>query len=143
MLDSSSSNENLESSKGNKKGKKPLKIEEESSLTQTKLSAMFLEIRGKLLKEQQKDETEMSYSENKLLRDENAPAETDNQENPSVHDTSTKLLPEDEEIFRKLNIPWLASELQSTTGSKEFDSEKKNLPLEKISTQNGPPKMNS
>jgi len=59
--------------------------------------------------------------------DEDAPAETDNQENPSVHDTSTELLPEDEEIFRKLNIPWLPSELQSTTGSKAFDSKKKNL----------------
>ena len=92
-----------------------------------KLSTVFLEIRGKLLKEQQKDETEMSYSENKLLMDENAPAETDNQENPSVHDISTELLPEDEEIFRNLNIPWLPSELQNTTGSKEFDSKKENL----------------
>ena len=59
--------------------------------------------------------------------DENAPTETDNQENPSVHDASTELLPEDEQIFRKLNIPWLPSELQSTTGSKAFDSEKENL----------------
>ena len=78
VLDSSSSDEKLESSKGNKKGKKPLKTEEESSLTQTKLSTVFLEIRGKLLKEQQKDETEMSYLGNKLLMDENAPNETDN-----------------------------------------------------------------
>ena len=88
---------------------------------------MFLEIRGKLLKEQQKDETEMSYSGNKLLMDENAPNETDNQENPIVHDASTELLPEDEEIFRKLNIPWLPSELQSTTRSKAFDLEKEIL----------------
>ena len=58
----------------------------------------------------------MSYSENKLLMDENAPAKTDNQENPSVHDISIELLPEDEEIFRKLNIPWLPSEIQNTTG---------------------------
>ena len=69
IIDTSSLDEKLESSKG----KKPLKIEEESSLTETKLSAMFLEIRGKLLKEQQKDETEISYSENQLLMDENAP----------------------------------------------------------------------
>ena len=80
-----------------------------------------------MLKEQQKHEIEVSCSEKKLLIDENAPAETDNQENPSFHDTSTELLPEDEEIFRKLNIPWLPSELQSTTGSKAFDSEKENL----------------
>ena len=59
--------------------------------------------------------------------DENAPVETDNQEKPSVHDTSTELLHEDEEIFRKLNIPWLPSELQSTIGSKAFDSERENL----------------
>ena len=79
MIDTSSSDEKLESSKGDSKGKKPLKTEEESILTETKLSAVFLEIRGKLLKEQQKDETEISYSENKLLMDENAPPETDNQ----------------------------------------------------------------
>ena len=59
--------------------------------------------------------------------DENAPTEADNQENPSVHETSTELLPEDEEIFKKLNIPWLPSELQGTTGGKAFDSEKENL----------------
>ena len=93
MIDTSSSDEKLEFGKGDNKGKKPLKIEEESSLTETKLSAVFLEIRGKLLKEQQKDEIEVSYSENKLLIDENAPAEADNQENPIFHDTSTELLP--------------------------------------------------
>ena len=59
--------------------------------------------------------------------DENAPAETDNQENPSFHDTSTEMLPKDEEIFRKLNIPWLPIELQNTTGSNAFDSEKENI----------------
>ena len=59
--------------------------------------------------------------------DENVRGETDNQENPIFHDTSTELLPEDEEIFRKLNIPWLPSELQNTPGSNTFDSEKDNL----------------
>ena len=41
MIDTSSSEENLESSKGKSKRKKPLKKLEESSLTQTKLSAVF------------------------------------------------------------------------------------------------------
>ena len=54
---------------------KPLKIVEESSLTETKLSAIFLELRGEMLKEQQKKETEVSYSEDKLLIDEIAPTE--------------------------------------------------------------------
>ena len=52
VLDSSSSDEKLESSKGKRKGNKPLKIVEESSLTETKLSAVFLELRGEMLKEQ-------------------------------------------------------------------------------------------
>ena len=88
---------------------------------------MFLELRGEMLKEQQKEEMEASYSENKLLMDENAPDEIDNQENPSVHGVSTELLPEDEDIFRKLNNPWFPSEVQNTTVGKVFDSEKENL----------------
>ena len=69
----------------------------------------------------------MSYSGNNLLMDENAPNETHNQENPSVHGVSTELLPEDEDIFRKLNIPWLPSELQNIERGKAFDSDKENL----------------
>ena len=43
MIDTSSLDENIESKKGDSKGKKPLKTEEESSLTEAKLSAVFLE----------------------------------------------------------------------------------------------------
>ena len=59
--------------------------------------------------------------------DENVLGETDTQENPSFHDTSIELLPKDEEMFTRINIPWLPNELQSTTGNKAFDSEKENL----------------
>ena len=111
MIDTSSSEEKLESSKGKSKGKKPLKTIEKSSLTQTKLSAVFLELRDEMLKEQQKEEVDASYSENKLLMDENAPDETDTQEIPSVPGVSTKLLQEDEDIFRKLYIPWLPNKI--------------------------------
>ena len=79
MIDNSSSDEKLDVGKGDSKRKKPLKLEEESSLTETKLSHVFLEIRGQMLKEQQKDEIEVSHSENKLLIDENVPSETDTQ----------------------------------------------------------------
>ena len=128
MLDtSSSSDENMESSKCKSKGRKPIKTIEDSSLTETKLSTVFLELRGEMLKEQQKEEMEASYLENKLLMDETAPDEIENQENLSVPDVSTELLHEEEDIFRKLNIPWLPSELQDTTTWKDFDSEKENL----------------
>ena len=80
-----------------------------------------------MLKEQQKDEIEVSHSKNKLLIDENVPSENDTQENLSFHETTTELLPEVEEIYKRLNIPWLPHEMQSTTGNKAFDSEKENL----------------
>ena len=51
MIDESSSDENLDVGKGVNKGKKPMKSEEESSLTETKLSNVFLEIWGQMLKE--------------------------------------------------------------------------------------------
>ena len=42
------------------------------------MAAMFLELRGEMLKEQQKEEMKASYSENKLVMDENAPDKADN-----------------------------------------------------------------
>ena len=111
MIDTSSSQEKLESSTSKSKGKKPLKTVEGSNLTQTKLSAVFLELRDEMLKEQQRKETEVSYSEDQQLIDEIAPTETVNQENPSIHGVSSELLHDYEDIFRKLDIPWLPSEI--------------------------------
>ena len=59
--------------------------------------------------------------------DETTPIEAASQENPIVHGVSSKLLQEDEDIFRKLDIPWLPSEIQDTTTGKVFDSEKENM----------------
>ena len=61
---------------------------EESSLTQTKLSAVFLELRDEMSKEQQRKEIEVSYSEGQQLIDEIALTEIVNQENPSIHGVS-------------------------------------------------------
>ena len=80
-----------------------------------------------MLKEQQEGEIEVSHLENKLLVDENVLGETETQENLSFHDNPIELLPKDQEIYRRLNIPWLPNEIQSTTGNKAFDSEKENL----------------
>ena len=44
VMDTSSSDEKLDFGKGDSKGKKPLKIEEEYSLTETKFSVVLLEI---------------------------------------------------------------------------------------------------
>jgi len=46
VIDYSSSDEKLDVDKGDNKGKRPMKSEKESSLTETKLSDVFLEIRS-------------------------------------------------------------------------------------------------
>ena len=125
VIDDSSSDEKLDVDKGDSKGKRPMKLEKESALTETKLSDVFLEIRSQMLKERQEGEIKVSHSENKLMVDENVPCETETKEILSFHETPTELLPEDEEIYRRLNIPWLPNEMQSTAGNKEFDSEKR------------------
>ena len=38
-----------------------------------------------------------------------APTETINQENPTIHGISSELLSDDEDIFRRLYIPWFPS----------------------------------
>ena len=95
VLDDDSSDEN------------PLKAVKEPSLIDKKLSTIFMELRGELLKEEQQKETEVSYSKDQLLIDEDIPKEVDTQENPSIPDISTDLLEEDADIFWNLNIPWM------------------------------------
>ena len=56
VIDDSSSDEKLDVVKGDSKGKRPMESERESSLTETKLSDIFLEIRSQMLQEQQEGE---------------------------------------------------------------------------------------
>ena len=55
------------------------------------------------------------------------PYEAETKENLSFPEIPIELLLEDEEIYRRLNIPWLPNEMQSTAGNKAFDLEKENL----------------
>ena len=59
--------------------------------------------------------------------EEYVPCEVEIEENLGFPETPTELLPEDEEIYKKLNIPWLLNEMQTIAGNKAFDSEKENL----------------
>ena len=80
-----------------------------------------------MLQEQQEGEIKDSHSEKKVMVEENVPCEAETEENLSFPEIPSKLLPEDEEIYKKLNIPWLPHEMQTTIGNKAFDSEKENL----------------
>ena len=80
-----------------------------------------------MLQEPREGKIEVSHSEKKLIIDENVPSEVENKENLIFPETPTELLPEDEEIYKRLNIPWIPNEMQTTAGNKAFDSEKENL----------------
>ena len=64
-----------------------------------------------MIKEEQQKEAEVSYSKDQLLIDEDIPKEADTQENPRIPDISIDLLEEDADIFRKLNIPWIPTDV--------------------------------
>ena len=80
-----------------------------------------------MLQEQQEGEIKASHSEKKVMVEENVPCEAETEENLSFPGNPTELLPEDEEIYKILNIPWLLNEMQTTARNKAFDSEKENL----------------
>ena len=109
------------------KAKRSLQSEEDSNITQTKLSTVFLELRAELLKHQQEKETEVPYVEGQPLKDEATAREIDTHGKPSIPDISTDLLDEDAGIFRKLDIPWMPSDAQETTTGKFIDSDKENM----------------
>ena len=59
--------------------------------------------------------------------EEKFPCKAESEEHLGFPRTSTELMEEDEEIYRRLNIPWIPNEMQTTTGHKCIDSEKENL----------------
>ena len=80
-----------------------------------------------MLQEQKEGEIKSSYLEKKMMVEEKVPCKAESEEHLGFPRTPTELLQEDEEIYRRLNIPWLPNEMQTTVGNKSFDSEKENL----------------
>ena len=59
--------------------------------------------------------------------EEKVPCKAEREEHLGFPGTSTQLMEEDKEIYRRLNIPWLPNEMQTTARDKSIDSEKENL----------------
>ena len=76
-------------------------------MTDTKISDIFLEIQNQMLQEQQQSEVKSSCSMRKEMVEEKAPCNAENEELPKFPLTSTRLMEEDEEIYKKLKIPWI------------------------------------
>ena len=55
---------------------------------------------------------------------EKVPCEAETEEHLGFLEKPIELFPEDEEIYKRLNIPWLPNEMQNIAKNKNFDSEK-------------------
>ena len=62
-----------------------------------------------------------------MIVEEKFPCKAESEEHLGFPGTPTELLQEDEEIYKRLNIPWLPNEMQTIAGNKTFDLEKENL----------------
>ena len=112
VIQDSSSEEKLDDSEDGNKGKKPIESKGKSVMTDTNISDIFLEIRNQMFQEQQQSEAKSSYLEKKEIVEGEVPCNVESEEHPRFHVTSTELMEEDEEIYKKLKIPWTPEGMQ-------------------------------
>ena len=80
-----------------------------------------------MIQEQQLNETKISCSEKKETVEEEAPCNAENEEFPKFPITSSELMEVDEEIYKKLKIPWIPEGLETSIGDRCIDSKQENL----------------
>ena len=80
-----------------------------------------------MIQEQQQSDLKSSRVEKREIIEEEVHCNVEAEEHPEIHVTFTELLKEDEEIFRKLKMPWIPKGMQSIVEGKCIDSEKENL----------------
>ena len=92
-------------------------------------SAIFLEIRNELLKQQQKEKAEIPPVEDQEWEDEDELIlrQAGILKDPKIPNISTDLLNKDADMFKKFDIPWIPSYVQEIITERSFDSDKKNL----------------
>ena len=101
----------------------------ELSQPEPKLSAIFLEIRNELLKQQQEERAEVPHVEDQEWEDEDELIlrEAGILEDPKIPNISTDLLNKYADMFKMFDIPWMPSYEQEIMTERSFDSDKENL----------------
>ena len=85
-----------------------------------------MEVRNKMIQEQQQNDIKSSCMEKRELIEE-VQCNIEAEEHSEIPVTFTKHMKEDEEIYKKLKIPWILEGMQSISEGKCIDSEKENL----------------
>ena len=126
VIEDSSSQEESEENEGldvkEMKGKKQVISKDKSALTETKISEMLKEVRRKVVLDHHQDGSMKQHSVmTSFCAEEEKIAETSSQcifevnESPGVPVTMIEKQEEDEEIFKKLKIPWMPEGMPSAS----------------------------
>ena len=111
VIEDSSSQEKLEDNEDeNKKvmkGKKQIVSEDKPVFTDTKISKIFMEVREKMILEQHQNDSKSSCIEKREVSKISVQCSIKAEEYSEIPVTLIEHMEEDEEIFRKLKIPWM------------------------------------
>ena len=83
-----------------------------------------MEVRNKMIQEQHQNDIKNSCIEKREIIEKEIQCSIEAGEQPEVPVTFTELMNEDEEIYKKLKIPWAPKGMQPISESKCIDSEK-------------------
>ena len=86
-----------------------------------------MEVREKMILEQHKNDLKSFGIEKGEVAEKSTKCSIEAEEYSKIPITLIKHMEEDEEIFRKLKIPWIPEEMQPVLEGKYFDSENENL----------------
>ena len=116
------------------KGKKQIISEDKLAFTETKISEIFKEARKKVILDHHQDDSKEQHSvissfctQKEKVVEPSAQCNVEINESSGVPMAMTEQLEEDEEIFKKLKIPWMPKEMHPTLEGKCIDSQNENL----------------
>ena len=89
------------------KGKKQIVSGDKPVFTDTKISEIFMEVREKMILEQHQNDLKSACIEKGEVTEKSVKCSIEPEEYSEIPMTLTKHMEEDEEIFRKLKIPWI------------------------------------
>ena len=89
------------------KGKKQIVSENKPVFTETKISEIFKEVRKKMILDQHQNDLKSSCVEKGEIAEQSVQCSINVKEYSEIPMTLTEHMEEDEEIFKKLKIPWM------------------------------------
>ena len=138
VIENSSSQEELEEDEGldvkEMKGKKHVTLKDKSVLTETKISKMLKEVQRKVVLNHHQEDSMKHHSvmtrfcaEKENIAEASTQCSFEVNESPGALVAMIEQQEEDEDIFKKLKIPWMPEGMHLVLEGKCIDSENENL----------------